>query len=230
VVVLVCLDVFLDPATKLRTSLFVHTISSLFFLVDFYNRLPFYITSVSQTYCLAISTYFWISIVLLITNLAELEILVVNVVWIIFVGLCFFLYIVTATRELFQRQMIILGVDEISQEVRLDFRFRYLISLVKNSKKNKQDELLVTSLIKVHTEQCLDVKCVCKHRKGLYDPKKNKESNVSISMIKDSVYIKSYLMMIIQKSLVKMPKSNLLNLDYFLFLFEEMLNIPLVNH
>jgi hypothetical protein len=36
--------------------------------------------------------------------------------------------------------------------------------------------------------------------------------------------------MLIQQSTNKMPKSSLLNLDYFLFLFEEMLNLPLVNH
>lgn len=49
-------------------------------------------------------------------------------------------------------------------------------------------------------------------------------------MFKDSVFVKSYMLMLIQKSVAKMPKSSLLNLDYFLFLFEEMLNISLVNH
>jgi hypothetical protein len=81
--------------------------------------------------------------------------------------------------------------------VRLDVRFRYLIGIVKNSKKNKQDELLLTSLIKVHTEKCRDLKCVCKNRKGLYDPKKKRSSNQNLPLFKDSVFVKSYLLMLI---------------------------------
>jgi hypothetical protein len=137
VLALVGLDIFLDQSNKLRTMLFLHTISSLIFLVDYYNRVPYYVSAISETYCLAISAYFWVNIVLLITNMAGIEILQINVVWIILIGLTFFLYIVGACRVYFQRRMIILSVSEINKEVRLDVRFRYLIGIVKNSKKNK---------------------------------------------------------------------------------------------
>lgn len=98
VLALVSMDIFLGENNKLRTMLFLHTISSLIFLVDYYNRVPYYVSTISETYCLAISAYFWINIVLLITNIAALDILEVNVVWIILIGLIFFLYIVGACR------------------------------------------------------------------------------------------------------------------------------------
>lgn len=101
VLCLVIMDIFLDPANKLRTMLFLHAISSLIFLIDYYNRVPYYVSVISETYCLAISAYFWINFILLITNMAGLEILKVNVVWIILIGLTFFLYIVGACRVYF---------------------------------------------------------------------------------------------------------------------------------
>lgn len=126
--------------------------------------------------------------------------------------------------------MVVQEIDEINEEVKLDVRFRYLVNVVKNSKKNKQDELLLTSLIKVHSEKCKDPKCICKNRQELYDPKKRRGANVDVPMFKDGVFVKAYMLMLIQKSVAKMPKSSLLNLDYFLFLYEEMANISLVNH
>ena len=85
-------------------------------------------------------------------------------------------------------------------------------------------------MIKVHTEKCVDVMCVCKNISDLYDPKSNEVSDPNISIFKNTVFIKNYLLMLIKESCKKLPKSSLLNIDLFLFLFKEMHNIPQVNH
>lgn len=218
-----------DQEQKFRFNLFIHTIFSIIFCIDYYNRLPYYNTNVSEYYCFGIYSYFWITTVLLIAKLANMRLILQNVIYIILIGQIFFLYIVKTFREYFYRQLVIREIEEINNEIHLDVRFRYLINIVKNSKKNKQDELLLTSLIKVHTEKCTNSRCACKNRDSLYDPKEQKASNPDAPHFKDSVFVKSYLLMLIKKSVQKNTKSSLLNIDYFLFLFEEMSNIGLVN-
>jgi len=136
-VAVVSLDIFMDQTNKVTTMLFVHSIGSVVFLIDYYNRIPYYKSSTSEVYCLAISAYFWISVVLLLTDISGLEIIKENVIYIIIIGLGFFLYIVRSFRVFYQRKMVVQEIDEINEEVKLDVRFRYLINVVKNSKKNK---------------------------------------------------------------------------------------------
>lgn len=97
-VAVVSLDIFMDPSNKLTTLLFVHSIGSIVFLIDYYNRIPYYKSSTSEIYCLAISAYFWISAVLLLTDVSGLELIKENVIFIIIIGLGFFLYIVRSFR------------------------------------------------------------------------------------------------------------------------------------
>ena len=227
----VIIDLFLinSGQLKLTVNLFVHTIFAIVFCIDYYNRLPYYNMTVSETYCFCISSYFWINSVLLISHLVDTAIILDNVIYIILIGQIFFLYIVKTFRAYFYTQLVIKEIDEINNEIHLEIRFRYLISIVKNAKKDKQFELLLTSLIKVHTEKCKDPSCICKNRKGLFDPKDDEFSDLKKRLFKDTVFIKHYLLMLIKKSVKKIPKSALLNIDHFLFLFEELTNIPLVN-
>lgn len=229
--IVVGLDVYIrEDSQKLTTVFFVHFIFASIFCIDYYNRLPYYNPSVSEFYCYGVFGYFWITLVLLITYLANYQLITDNVVYIILIGLGFFLYVVRTYREYFYRGLLIKEIDEIDNEIQLDVRFRYLIRIVQNSKKNKQDELLLSSIIKVHTEKCVDPKCVCKNRAELYDPKTKQNSNMSVPIFKNEVFIKSYLLMLIKDSCKKLPKSSLLSIDLFLFLFKEMNNIPQVNH
>lgn len=225
------LDVYLkDGDQKLTTVYFIHFIFACIFCIDYYNRLPYYNREVSEYYCYGTFGYFWISFVVLGTFLANYDLITDNIIYIVLIGLGFFLYVVRTYREYFYRRLIIKEIDEIDNEIHLDARFRYLMEIVSNSKKNRQDELLLTSIIKVHTEKCLDVECVCKRRSELYDPKTRNIGDMSIPIFKDQVFIKNYLLMLIKDSCKKLPKSSLLNIDLFLFLFKEMNNIPQVNH
>lgn len=225
------LDVYMnDGNQKLTTVLFIHFIFASIFCIDYYNRLPYYNREVSEFYCNGVFGYFWITLVLLATFLADYELINDNMIYIIMIGIFFFLYVVRTYREFFYRNLIIKEIDEIDNEIHLDARFRYLIQIVKNSKKNKQDELLLTSIIKVHTEKCQDPECVCKKRSTLFDPKVKQNGDEDSRIFKDEVFIKNYLLTLIKDSCKKLPKSSLLNIDLFLFLYKEMNNIPQVNH
>lgn len=227
----ICVDIFIfDQEQKFTVNLFLHSIFSIIFGLDYYNRLPYYNSTVSRDYCFCVSGYFWINIVLLITHLANLTIIDDNVIYIILIGLCFFLYIVKTFREYFYTSLIIKDIEEIDNEIHLDARFRYLLMISKNSKKDKKYELLLTSIVRVHIEKCKDSTCICKNRELLFDPKKGKFSNSELSIFKDSVFTKNYLLMLVRKSTKKLPRSSLLNIDHFLYLFEELNNIPMVNH
>ena len=230
-ILVVSLDVYLvEGDSKYTTIYIVHFAFATIFCIDYYNRLPYYNRSVSEFYCNGVFGYFWVSLVVLSTHLANYKLMTDNVVYIIFIGLGFFLYVVRTYREYFYRRLIIKEIEEIDNEIHLDARFRYLMQIVQNSKKNKQDELLLTSIIKVHTEKCTEPTCVCKNRSELYDPKENAESDMNVPIFKNQVFIKNYLLMLIKDSCKKLPKSSLLNIDLFLFLFIEMGNLPQVNH
>lgn len=225
------LDVYMkDGNQKLTTVLFIHFIFACIFCIDYYNRLPYYNREVSEFYCYGVFGYFWITLVLLSTFLANYDLINDNMIYIMIIGIFFFLYVVRTYREYFYRRLIIKEIDEIDNEIHLDARFRYLIQIVKNSKKNKQDELLLTSIIKVHTEKCQDPECVCKKRSSLFDPKSKENGDEDTRIFKDEVFIKNYLLTLIKDSCKKLPKSSLLNIDLFLFLYKEMNNIPQVNH
>lgn len=225
------LDVFMsDGDQKLTIVYFIHFIFATIFCIDYYNRLPYYNREVSEYYCYGTFGYFWVSLVILSTFLANYPLITDNMIYLILIGLGFFLYVVKTYREYFYRRLIIKEIDEIDNEIHLDARFRYLMQIVRNSKKNKQDELLLTSIIKVHTEKCQDLDCVCKKRPELFDPKSKANGDQSVPIFKDQVFIKNYLLTLIKDSCKKLPKSSLLNIDLFLFLFKEMANIPQVNH
>lgn len=225
------LDVYMKEGDqKLTTVYFIHFIFASIFCIDYYNRLPYYNREVSEFYCYGVFGYFWTSLVILSTYLANYGLITNNMIYIILIGVCFFLYVVRTYREYFYRNLIIKEIDEIDNEIHLDARFRYLIQIVKNSKKNKQDELLLTSIIKVHTEKCQDAECVCKKRSTLFDPKQKQSGAEDTRIFKDEVFIKNYLLTLIKDSCKKLPKSSLLNIDLFLFLYKEMNNIPQVNH
>lgn len=229
--VMVGLDVYMSDSDQKRTTVyFIHFIFATIFCIDYYNRLPYYNPNVSEYYCNGVFGYFWISLVVLATFLANYPLITSNMVWLMLIGLVFFLYVVRTYREFFYRKLLIKEIDEIDNEIHLDARFRYLMQIVTNSKKNKQDELLLTSIIKVHTEKCAEPTCVCKNRAELYDPKSREEFNANIAMFKNQVFIKNYLLMLIKDSCKKLPKSSLLNIDLFLFYFKEMANLSQVNH
>lgn len=230
-IIAIAVDLFIfDQDQSFTVNLFLHSISATIFCLDYNKRIPYYNPKVSEAYCFCVYSYFWVNLVLLITHLANIEIINSNVIFVIFIGLMFFLYIVKTFREYFYRSLIIKEIWEIDNEIYLDVRFRYLMAISKNAKKDKKDELLLTSIIKVHTEKCVNCSCICKRREVLYDPKNKKYSNPNVPIFKDGVFIKNYLLMLAQQSCKKMPRSSLLNINYFLFLFEELNNLPSVNH
>jgi hypothetical protein len=170
-VIALSLDVYYDkPADVVKDGgtftiiVVLHTSFGFIFCIDYYNRLPYYNAKVSEIYCFCVYCYFWIDFVFLLCHMANMSQLTDNVMYIILVGLVFFLYIVKKFRETFYRSLIIREIDEISNEIHLDVRFRYLMSIAKNAKKDKHDELLLTSIIKVHTEECVNIHCICKNR------------------------------------------------------------------
>ena len=220
-----------DQNSRMTALVFFHGTFSIVFAIDYYNRLPYYNQKVSEMYCFCVYAFFWINIVFFGGQISyQTAKIKDNIVWIILIGLIFWLRIVKTGREFFYRRLLIREIDEINNEIHQDVRFRYQMSIVKNAKKNKQDELLMTSIIKVHTESCTNIWCICKNRANLFDPKKKVKADINIPSFKDPVFVKNYQLTLIRDSAKKMTRSSQINIDYFLFLFEELHNIPLVNY
>lgn len=227
----VALEVFVAKTDSILTAIYVyHFVFATVFCIDYYNRLPYYNTQVSEFYCTFVFGFFWVCLVVLMTNLIAYPMLSDNMLYMILIGLCFFLYLVRTFRAYLYRNLLVKEIEDIDNEIHLDIRFRYIMMLNKNAEVSSQDELLLTSVIRVHFDQCKDAECICKQRVDLFDPKKREDADPGIPLFKDKVFIKNYLLLLIRESCKKMPKSSLLNIDLFLFLFKEMNNVPLVNY
>ena len=208
-------DEFLEKIDYFTIVALLHTVFSIVFCIDYYNRLPYYKASTSECYCFCLHSYFWISLVFLICQWTRIPSLTENALQMLVVGLCFFLYIVKKFREYFFRSLLVNEIDELNSEMQLDARFRYLMEISKSSKKNEQDQLVLTSIIKVHTTTCKNVYCICRNRGKLYDPKKKTFSDQSLPNFKDPVFVKNFLLKLITDSKKKQNRSFYVNLDYF---------------
>lgn len=229
---LVALDEFLPGGPNSNKRLIVYVAQVLFgliFGVDYFKRFPYYNLKVSAIYCLSLAAYSWIALIVLISHLISADLITNNMLYITLIGLIFCMYLMRTYRTYFYRRLVINDLDDITSELHLYTRFRYLLQIDANKEVDTNDGLLITSLIKEHLDKCLDAQCMCKNRKDLHDPKSKANCDLDVPSYKDTVFIKHFMQLMVKKSLIKMPKSSLLNIAYCLYLASEMENIPLAN-
>lgn len=94
-----------------------------------------------------------------------------NVLVIMGLGMAFFLKLFLNIRNYFVKVLMNSELDEIQSAVLLDLKLRNYNNLAKTLD-IKKSELLLASLLKIHSDKCTNVTCPCKKRSNLIDPKK----------------------------------------------------------
>lgn len=95
-----------------------------------------------------------------------------NVLVIVGLGMAFFLKLFLNIRNYFVKVLMNSELDEIQSAVLLDLKIRNYNILSKSDNEEKKNELLLASLLKIHSDKCKNSTCPCKKRSTLIDPKK----------------------------------------------------------
>ena len=197
-------------------------------LDNFLTKLPFFNSIIARNYGICISVYVWVNFCLILVEVIALGLIRSNILVLVGVGIVFFCSLINNTRSLLLKSLTIKDANEITNDIYLDSKVRLFFKLAKESESDSTAELLLASLMRIHADKCIDLKCPCKDRMGLYDPKKVSYSNSTLILHKDFTFIKHFIFHIIKTGSSKYMDSKLLTLDLVYFLFEAMRNYPWV--
>jgi hypothetical protein len=89
-----------------------------------------------------------------------------------------------------------------------------------NAANDREDELLLASLMKIHSDKCTSELCPCGRRDNLYDPKTRSSAQPEQQLHQDVIFLKHYIVKIIRNGTLKCPESKKIHLDFIYFLFE----------
>jgi|JI6StandDraft_1071083.scaffolds.fasta_scaffold55399_1 hypothetical protein len=112
----------------------------------------------------------------------------------------------------YRLQSLINDGDKVTNELQADLFFKCYVSIFKTVS-NKEDKLYISSLLKMHINQCEDAGCCCKRRNKLYDSTKDTYGNEEAQPHQDHVFVKHYLLKTLRDSLDRFPTSTLLTID-----------------
>lgn len=140
-------------------------------MYDSLNNFPYHNKNVSKAQGIFSSAYLWINITFLVLQLTYIDMLHENVLVIVGLGMAFFLKLFLNIRNYFVKVLMNSELDEIQSAVLLDLKLRNYNTLAKTLD-IKKSELLLASLLKIHSDKCLNLTCPCKRRNILIDPKK----------------------------------------------------------
>ena len=87
------------------------------------------------------------------------------------VGLYFWIRFILTIISALHVDLLAKEIEDIDEETHLDIQVRYYYSLICRAQNSREDELLLASLMKIHSDKCENQNCPCGNRNNLYDPK-----------------------------------------------------------
>ena len=115
-----------------------------------------------------------------------------NILILVFVGIAYSIKLFLNIRNFYVKVLTNSDLNEISDPILLDVKIR-TYNLLSKTTEDKKSELLLASLLKIHYDKCKEVKCHCKIRNKLYDPKGRQQGDNKIQFHKDKVFVKFYI-------------------------------------
>jgi len=210
-----------------------HCLFNLLFLYNSVKKVTYFNINVHVAYLIQSAIIIWANgsfIVVNLMNASSFALLRDNTIIIIIVGAYFFVSLCLNLREKTQDTLLTKEGSELESDILLDAKVRFFFNLAKSAQNKSQSDLLLASLIKIHIDHCDDVKCPCKWRESLYDPKRNIYGDRKLNPHKDQTFIKHFIYHILKTGTTKFFTSELLFLDSVFFLFEAMRNYPQAYH
>ena len=223
------IDVFVESESKPTVLLTISSAFSLFLITSFVRKLPYIKYEVTMMYFFLICSFAWVNFSLSLIWIITTNIIKENINAIIIVGLVFIVGNFWYYFQSLFKYLVNLNISSISSANITEKQIRYLYRMIQLSSKSKVDELMLASIIQVHIENCAKSACVCKNRSKLYDPITQTESDTSVAIFKDPVFLKNFLLMLIQEVKVKFSGSMNIQIISTLYQLEQFDNFAQVS-
>lgn len=200
---------------------------SFFICFDYISRIPYSQPFISSTYLYSATLYFWINFLIIISVNLNVELVRQNVLILVIVGAFFLLLIMYSYRGFIRNTLLAIDFKHLQNDNLIEKKIRLFLNLVKNSKKDKADELRLASLIKYHIDSCKNSSCVCTKPQLVYNALKDVSASPDLPVFKDFVFVKSIFLSMIQEMKPKIRSSESLSIIYILYLLEITQNFAL---
>lgn len=220
-ILLITFSVVMDINSNYFILVSSHTIYGWFLFQETLTNYPYHDKNVSKCYGIFVSGYFWINASLVFVRLVGSisSFFKENTLVIIFLGAVLFVKLFLTLRNYTIKELMISELDEIKSDIHLDLKVR-LFNDLSQTIHIKKHELLLASLLKIHSDKCEDIDCICRRRNELYDPFLNIYGDQNLQFHKDDVFVKHYLIKMIKEGIAKFSDSKLLYLDFIFYNFE----------
>ena len=207
-----------------------HVVFNFFFLFNSIKKVTYFDINIHVTYLITSATLVWANGIFILVDLINFQLIRDNTIILILVGSYFFVQFCKNIRRKTQDNLLTKEASELDSDILLDAKVRFFFKLAKSAQNDSQSDLLLSSLIKIHIDRCVDSKCPCRMRKSLFDPKRNQMGDMTQNAHKDQTFIKHFIYYILKSGYIKFFNSELLFLDSTFFLFEAMRNYPQAYH
>ena len=223
------IDIFIESNSKINILMISTVVYTVCEVTTFLGSPPYIHYDITMLNLFLVAILAWINFSLLLAMVLNVQIindhlLAILVVGIVFIIGNFWYYFLTLFQYLVNK-----SISTISNQNIMEKQIRYFHQLIELSSKSKVDELMLASIIQLHVENCAKPLCICKNRQELYDPIRNAESDTSVPIFKDPVFLKNFLLMIIQESTDKFSNSRTIQIVNTLYQLEQFENFSQVN-
>ena len=117
----------------------------------------------SKAHGIFCSAYLWANLIYFALDVINVELFQENILILLLLGVVFFIKLFLNARNYYQKDIMLMDIDEIDNDVLLDLKIRTYNYLHKNLHIRKS-ELLLASLLKIHNDNCQESTCPCKMR------------------------------------------------------------------
>jgi hypothetical protein len=152
-VLLTILDVVVDT-TNYNLKLIVNFGVAIILCLDFIRRMPYYHYTVTLFYFFGVLAFFWFNFLMLFISVIRVHLIKDNIVMIVAVSMLLLLWNIYGFQKYLFDNLISKDFSTISSNDLLEKKIRYLLFLIKASKKSNRDELKLALVVQLHVESC----------------------------------------------------------------------------
>lgn len=222
--ILACIAQYITSNGLQWIMIVLQILGSLYFMICYFRYIPFYSPVVSTIYGICVTSYFWVCLNLLLTQiLVDMDYKGQTII--IIAGIIIIIFLVKSLREkLLYNLLFETKWDKIKKEYDLDLYVKALTDLIQNSSQNDFDEMLLLGFVNNHKSDCQNPLCPLNTNDELYLPLTGTYALKDRSNLKDPVLLKHLICAIFEEYCKKSGMSSILHIIYSQFLFNHMGN------
>ena len=215
--IIIFFDIFLISDYKDKIMIILNLTNFFLLISQYLLNITYYNYQINIYYGFLIIFYFWINLIFIFGKLIIIPMIEANGQLLFFLGLFFLIWTIVVYRNFFFYKLLTKNNQDIKNHNYFDKRIRYLIFISQDYENNKNNELLLISILQSHVQICKDIHCCCKKRKK------------NIGIIKDKIFIKNLILGDIKKKVFKNPNSHIIRINYIIYLLEKNNNFSCLN-